>query len=300
MPAHDGTSAGTASISSSGCSSPCVARRRRLPGSAPVTAAAAATALSRGNTWAISRPDGPFEHQLVEGQLHVDGVVAREAAQAEAIGPGADGGDQVLDAQVLEAVGPDAPAHLLHVGAVGDELARIGDVDAQEAGPADGRRRDAHVDLAAPRRSRAACPPAAAASCPARCVSSRSTMRLPPTTSGSGLYLSRAPSRRRRLRGLDERAPDVAVAHEAVGVGQPGRLGEPGRGGDGRVGHADDEVGVGRALESQPPAHLAPHAVDEAALQARVGPLEVDVLEGAHGRALGAAAGGRSARRHRR
>src|ERR1039458_1025604 len=81
---------------------------------------------------------------------------------------------------------------------------------------------------------------------------------------------------------LDEGAGDVARLDHALGEGDPRLLGETdGRGGAG-VGEGDDNVGVDRGLPGQLAAHLPSGLVEGLAAHDRMGPGEVDELEGAH------------------
>ena len=98
---------------------------------------------------------------------------------------------------------------------------------------------------------------------------------------GQHVVLEPRPELAQARRRLDEGPADVAIAHEAVGIREACFLGEAGRSGDGRVRDADDDVGVGRTLAREQPAHLPSDRMDAVTVEARVGPLEVDELEGA-------------------
>ena len=80
------------------------------------------------------------------------------------------------------------------------------------------------------------------------------------------------------LGGLDERAPDIAVLGESLGVRDARFLGESDGVRGARVGYGDDDVGVDR-LASQLPTEALTGAVHQLALIDRVRPGEVDLLE---------------------
>ena len=89
------------------------------------------------------------------------------------------------------------------------------------------------------------------------------------------------------LGGLDERAPDIAVLGESLGVRDARFLGESDGVRGARVGYGDDDVGVDRRLASQLPTEALTGAVHQLALIDRVGPGEVDLLERAERVLLG-------------
>src|SRR5690606_36932853 len=91
-------------------------------------------------------------------------------------------------------------------------------------------------------------------------------------------FLARLPRR------LDERAPDVAVFDQTYFVRQPRLLRVAGGGRDGRVGHADDHLGVRRVFLGQLAAEVFAHDVDVAPVQVAVGTVEIDVFERAEAR----------------
>jgi len=90
------------------------------------------------------------------------------------------------------------------------------------------------------------------------------------------------------LAGLDERAGDVAVLHEAVVLRQAGRARIPARRRVARVRHGDHQVRVHRRLAREELAHPTAGGLQHVAVHPRVGPREVDVLEDAEGLALAA------------
>ena len=87
--------------------------------------------------------------------------------------------------------------------------------------------------------------------------------------SASGFSFSRTPSPRSCWVGCDERAPDVAVLHQPVAVGDARRPGEALGGGDARLGDGHDHVGLDRRLAGQLLAHPLPGGVDVLAVEAR-------------------------------
>ena len=78
-----------------------------------------------------------------------------------------------------------------------------------------------------------------------------------------------------------KRAPDVAVLHQALPVGDAAAPGEALGGRHARVGHAHHHVGLGRRLGGQQLAHAAAGLVDLAAVEPAVGPRDVGELEDA-------------------
>src|SRR3954452_22155004 len=78
---------------------------------------------------------------------------------------------------------------------------------------------------------------------PRTMLSSTTTIRLPATTSGSGLNFSRRPCVQLLTR-LDERAGDVAVLDQPVVLREPGRARVPAGGGVAGVRHRDHEIGL--------------------------------------------------------
>ena len=84
-----------------------------------------------------------------------------------------------------------------------------------------------------------------------------------------------------RLLRLDEGSPHVVVPDEAHLEGEPGRLREPQRRGDARVGHGNDDIGIRRALHRQLPPESLADLVDASAAHDRIRAGEVDVLEDA-------------------
>ena len=89
------------------------------------------------------------------------------------------------------------------------------------------------------------------------------------------------------LRGLDERAADVAVLHDAVGEFDAARLRVAKRTGHTRVGHAEHQVGLDRSFTRKNAAHFATGLVDALPIDDRVGACEIDVFENAAARLLG-------------
>ena len=87
-----------------------------------------------------------------------------------------------------------------------------------------------------------------------------------------------------RVGRLDEGAADIVVADDAEIEGQAGRLGEADRRRRAGIGHRHDEVGRRRRLARELGADPLAHLVDAAALDDRIGPGEIDVLEDAEAR----------------
>ena len=89
-----------------------------------------------------------------------------------------------------------------------------------------------------------------------------------------------------RLARHDERAPDVAVLDEALAIREPERVRELQRGRPARVGDRDHDVDVPRLgnaadLVRELLAHVEARLVHRRAVDHRVGPREIDVLEDA-------------------
>ena len=111
--------------------------------------------------------------------------------------------------------------------------------------------------------------------------SSTTITRLPSSTCGSGLNLSRRPTSRSSWFGWMKVRPDVAVLDQPVAERQPRGARVADRGGRAAVGHGDHDVGLDGRLDGEPLAHALARRVQRLAAHARVGPGEVDVLEDA-------------------
>ena len=104
---------------------------------------------SRGSGGVHLEAGQRLEHVLAElvGVRQLDRVLAGEAGPAEPVLRLVGRRDHAVLADVAEAVGADAGAHLLDPEAGGDQLGPAGEVDAVEARPGHRRRRDPHVHL---------------------------------------------------------------------------------------------------------------------------------------------------------
>ena len=165
------------------------------------------------------------------------------------------------------------------VQAVGDQLGPGGEVDAVETRPLHRRRRDAHVHLERA-RPRAASAPCARWVLPRTIESSTTTIRLPRTTSRSGLSLSRMPSWRMVCDGWMKVRPDVRVLHQAGAVRDAGLP----RRSRSRPGCPTPGTGITRSASTgcslaSRAADLDPGRVDVAAGDRGVRAGQVDVLE---------------------
>ncbi len=96
---------------------------------------------------------------------------------------------------------------------------------------------------------------------------------------GERVELQPQPVLAQLLAGLDEGPRDVAVLDEAVVLREPAGAREAARGRVAGVGHGDHEVGLDGRLPPQDLAHAPARDLQRAAVHARVGPGEVDVLE---------------------
>ena len=198
----------------------------------------------------------------------------------------AGGGHQIRNGEVVEAVGADGTADVLHRPLMRDQLVGVGDIDAEEAGPADWRGGDADVDLA-----RAASLTQEIHKLVLRRAAHDAVVdhdhAFTACDCRERVVLEAHPELPQLGGWLDERASDIAISQKAVGIGQPAGLGVTGCRGDGRVRDAHHEVRVHRVLQGKSSPHLTAHGVDQFPLEGRVRPGEVDVLEGTKGVAVG-------------
>ena len=113
--------------------------------------------------------------------------------------------------------------------------------------------------------------------------SSTTTSRLPSMTARMRVELHADAELAQVVVGLDEGAVHVAVLDEALGVGDAGVAGVADGRRDAGVGHRDDEsASTGASMARWRPISKRQSA-QGAAVEARVGPREVDELEDAHG-----------------
>ena len=85
-----------------------------------------------------------------------------------------------------------------------------------------------------------------------------------------------------RLHRLDEGTADVLVLDESHLIGDAAFLGIAHGGAEARLRHADNYVGLGRALAVKPPPGFLAVSMDVAAVYVAVGAGEIDVLHAAH------------------
>src|ERR1700687_1466300 len=121
--------------------------------------------------------------------------------------------------------------------------------------------------------------------------SSIKTMRLPFTTARLAECLSRTPSSRmccvgsaKVRRGLTEGAPDIMIADDAGFIRRARFLPVTDGGGNARVGHRDDDIGLGLRLACELRAQILPHLVNAASAGDRIRPRQINVLEDARAR----------------
>ena len=159
-----------------------------------------------------------------------------------------------------------------------DQLGRVGEVDAVEAGTDDRRRRDAHVNLCRARVEEHLHDLPRRVPADDRVVDGHDplTCKL-----GQRVELQLDALLAQPLLRLDERAADVAVLDQALAERDSGRAGEADRRGRARVGDRQDEIGVDRRLCSEPLAHSNARAVHLDVLEVRVGAGQVEELEDA-------------------
>src|SRR6186997_2618949 len=182
-----------------------------------------------------------------------------------------------VDGEEGEGVGSHEGLHLLEAAMGGEQLVLVRRVDAVEIGMSDWRAGDPHMHLAGAglphhlhdlHRGRAAYHAV---------INEHDALALHLTLIGAVLQLhAELPD---ALFGLDEGAADVVVADDAVFEGQARHLRIANGRGHARVRDRDDDIGVGRSLARQLPAHLFPDFVDRAAADDRVRPGEVDIFE---------------------
>src|SRR4051812_5208723 len=196
--------------------------------------------------------------------------------------------DRLVDAverQIRERVAAQLLGDLLDGAPVGDHLLARRHVDAVVARVLDRRRRDPHVDLLRAGVAEHLDDLARRVAADDRVVDD--DQALARHHLGQRVELQPQAVLAQLLAGLDERARDVAVLHEAVVLGQAGRPCHAARGGVARVRHRDDQVGVDRRLVPQPLAHAPARDLQYVAAHPRVRAREVDVLEDAERLALG-------------
>ena len=159
-------------------------------------------------------------------------------------------------------------------------------VDAEVAGVGDGRAGDAHVHLGGAGVAQQLHQRAGGGAADERVVDHHHS--LAGQVLGERVELQRDAALAEVLRGLDERAADVAVLDEAVVVRDAALAAVADGCGDGAVGHGDDDVGVDARLDGQLLAQALAHVVHVAAGPHAVGAAEVHELErAASGRGAG-------------
>src|SRR6266542_165134 len=206
-----------------------------------------------------------------------DLVLPREAGVAEVGWVVAGRLQHAVERKVAERVRAEVLLDLRHLVARADQLLAGRRVDAVVARPLDGRRRDPHVYLAGARGPHHLDDLAARGAADDGVVHDHDALAVEHLTVRVELDLdAEVPD---ALLGLDERPPDVVVAHEPRVVGQRSFLREAQRRPHARVGHGNHEVGDDGMLARQ----LAPQRLaDDVHVpppEDRVGPGEVDVLE---------------------
>ena len=200
----------------------------------------------------------------------------KQASQKPASG-GARGGDQPVEGDVGEGVDVEVLADLVDGHVVRQQLGAGARVDAVEARPLDGRRRQPEVHLGGPGLAEHADELLLGGAAHHRVVDDHQALagdvllqRVELHAHAEGPHL---------LAGGDEGAPDVAVLDEALAVGDATGPGEALGGGQARLGHAHHHVGLDRRLLGEQLAHAHAGVVHAAAVEAAVGPGEVDELE---------------------
>src|SRR5690606_14476507 len=216
-------------------------------------------------------------------------ILAVEAGAVETGRPALGTGDRVLQVgQVLEDQPVDAQQRLyfLLVAAVGDELLGRRQVDAVDVGVAHRRRGGGQVDLA-----RAHVPDHLHDLPRSRAAHDRIVhQQHHPVAELQRDRIELAPHRLRALllAGHDERAPDIAVLHEALAVLHPEHVGDLQRGIARGVRDRDHGVDVvvrpqAQDLLAQLLAHAHARLVDRDLVDHRVRTRQVDVFEDARG-----------------
>jgi hypothetical protein len=172
---------------------------------------------------------------------------------------------------------------LLDAQTVGDQLGARGEVDAVEAGPANGRGGDPHVDLGGSGLAQHPHDGALGVAAHDRVVDDHQA--LAGDHLAQGVELEADAELADGLAGLDEGAAHVGVLHHPLPVGDPGLLGVADRGRRPGLRGGDHQVRLDGMLTGELAAHLGAGLVHAAPCDAGVGAGEVDVLEDA---ALGA------------
>ena len=164
----------------------------------------------------------------------------------------------------------------------GDQLGAGRHIHAEEAGVADRRRGDAHVDFGRAGLAQQLDDSRRGGAAHDRVVDHGHA--APVEHRLERVVLEVRAEVADALVGLDEGAPHVAVLDQPLGVGQAGFVGVADGVRGGGVGHADHDVGVGRVLAGELAAHPLAGLEGEPSVEEGVGPREVDVLEDAAGR----------------
>src|SRR4051812_36235632 len=82
-----------------------------------------------------------------DGEVGVQAVFAAEAGGAIAVGGAVHAAEHALEGEVVEGINAEEGADVVEGAAGGDELAALGEVNAEVAGVADGGAGDAEVDF---------------------------------------------------------------------------------------------------------------------------------------------------------
>ena len=167
---------------------------------------------------------------------------------------------------------------------VGEELVRIGKIDAVMAGVLVRRAGDAHVDFLGAGLAQIDHAGAGGGAADDGIIDDDDAL------AGDGFLdeveLHAHVEVADELRGLEEGAPDVMVADESVLVGDAELLGEAERGVVAGVRHRHDEIRLDRVQAGELAAHGGAHPGDVDVADDAVRPGEIDVLEDAEGALL--------------
>src|SRR5512136_184279 len=217
--------------------------------------------------------------------LDEERVLPGEAAGAQVLPVDPDGLYQGLQGDVVEARRRDGLLHLVHGPGARDELGPGGHIDPEVTGGDDLGRPDPDMDLRGPALLHEL-HDVPGGGPPHNAIVHEDDL-LPVDVPDDGVELEPHRELPLLLGWLDEGPRGVPVLHEGLEIRDPRVVGEP----DGHrcpgIGDRGDEIRLHRGLVVEGGADLPPHVVDEPALDDRVCPGEVDVLEDAVGPVVG-------------
>ena len=213
---------------------------------------------------------------------YLDGVLTGEARVAEPGAERAGGLVHAVEAEVGEAVGAEVLPYLVDGELRGQQLAPVARVDAVEARPLDGRRRDAQMHLGRAGLAQHLHELSLRGAAHDGVVDHDDALAGDVLAQRVELHAHRRLAH--RLAGGDEAAADVAVLHQALAVRDAAHPSEAFSRRNPRLRYAHHHVGFDGCLHGELFAHTHPGLMDVVAVEHAVGPGEVDELEQAQGR----------------